>query len=120
MASDPITDAGRNIEEAIIREQQMGIRMPGLLASLFAAAAVADAVRQSPINTGNIVYRGEEWVPLSAWQECDAGWKAANAREIAAVAEERALIVAWLEEEAAMYLTGDRKTDRIRRRPVIG
>lgn len=35
-------------------------------------------VESSPVNAGNIVYRGEEWVPLSAYREAMDGWKAAN------------------------------------------
>lgn len=41
-------------------------------------------VQRSPINLGNIVYRGEEWVPLSAFREAMDGWKAANERHRAA------------------------------------
>jgi hypothetical protein len=41
----------------------------------------AEEVRSSPINTGNIVYRGEEWVPFEAYREAMDGWKAANAAD---------------------------------------
>lgn len=43
-----------------------------------AECAPAAGVEGSPVNAGNIVYRGEEWVPLSAYREAMEGWKAAN------------------------------------------
>lgn len=48
---------------------------------LLAVALPSDAtITTSPLNTGNIVYRGEEWVPLEAYREAMDGWKAANAQ----------------------------------------
>lgn len=35
-------------------------------------------VRRSPHNLGNIIFRGEEYVPLEAYKEAMSGWKAAN------------------------------------------
>jgi hypothetical protein len=43
------------------------------------AAPEREIVARSPVNAGNIVYRGAEWVPLSAYSEAMSGWKAANA-----------------------------------------
>jgi hypothetical protein len=61
-------------------------RSKAVYAALLAAAqhhADADesTVEPSPANAGNIVYRGEEWVPLEAYREAMDGWKAANAAD---------------------------------------
>jgi hypothetical protein len=63
----PFIDLPREDREARLDRVEKTIRL------------YAEEVRSSPVNTGNIVYRNEEWVPLAAYQEAMEGWKAANA-----------------------------------------
>lgn len=56
--------------------------MPTILTALRSIAAPkqdAEVVaEQAPHNAGNIMVRGEEYVPLEAYQEAMSGWKAVN------------------------------------------
>jgi hypothetical protein len=59
------------------------------------AAPASSVPEPSSINSGNIVWRGEEWVPLEAYREAMAGWKAANASSVPDRAQLVEALEAW-------------------------